>query len=708
MSIQRKPRDIRSRVAAKSSQNPATLKGLTQINPVKMQFQAYNAKLFTQVHAVLIQPITNTLNSAPSGDGVYEYNRKKYGRPKFRFKLQTTEEKIPGEQALRFSEGDNEDIHLKIIIEAYRDEPNVIPLAYRELKIKFHYEHNGATKTIPLTITKTNPIQALNVSNHIYAHALIKADVKDAIYKAFTSPNILAKFEVLADVWWQKPPFTIRKARRAIDPRTRKPIHVAAKKVKNKDVKPRKVVVKTELFKHVEPNDPEVFGGIFSNLEIQDYKWTLANKASNNEDHSFYYRLTNDPNKVLFLPQVYRIAVDRLGQPMVDINLYKIKNETEAYVYRIKVIFHMIPYFHPKAKKDLMRELSDRFGGKIKYAQDLRLEGYKEVSFVIEDRFLDDDPLSGKFKKELINIDPVKGFAITGDFSLESFEVFKRELLRGAVNIGKIFFELQEKEEGEDIITKSKPINVELNLEKLQNIHLDTEMLISSNGQTSWPSGFKLINKTDIPLKLEGVELTLLSVDEEKKEVHHVDNDLKTTIREKNWPLIEPQQEVDINLDGTSVDSIPDKNMVWTALVCEPYGVRADINSEVIMNSVIDRASGDSEIWNLKVLCPPFKNWSTLSEDERLLYMNVISLLIETRLKDDPNNTFSIVLNKDQPEGVIKMSKTARQLLQSIDFDNRKYDYRINTVTTSSVNEGEWQEAGSMYTDFLYVFPPKP
>ncbi len=704
----------RSRLARRSQGRQTTsktkvdsnMKAMMKINPVQLHVQPFTAKVLT--HMLTLKSSVNTLNDAPVEDEIYIYEKKKYGRPLFKFKPETSGHKIPGQQAVRFSEGDNGDLHLNVIVEAYRTEKYVIPLDFREVKINFHYEDNGATKTIPLSITKITPIKTPNILKHIYAHALIKADVKDDVYKALTGTNLVAKFEVSADIWWQKPPFIVRPARTGIDPRTRKPIKIAAKRVKNKDVKQRKVTVKADIHGLFEPDDSEVFQGFFSNLETIDYKWIHSTKAEGGVEYSYYYRLTNDPNNVFFLPQVYRIGVnDDSGEPRVHINLYNLEKENGENEYRIKMTFHVVPYFHPRAKKDLMNELSAKSNGTLKYAQNLILGGYKEVSFELEERFSnDDDPLTGKFTKKIENIDPLAGFTISSDFSLESFDIFKEELLRDGVNIGKMYFELQEQEEGEDIVSQSNPITVELNFKKLENIPLDIEVSTINSGQQSIISGFSLFNETEIPLQVEGVELTLLSIDEEKNEVHDVDNHLSTNIIKQDWPIgIEPRQEKSIQLNSEDIDSVSNKNMFWTHLKCEPYGVRANIDPEVIMASVIDRASGDSEIWHLNVICPLYKNWEEWTEEQRLHYKGIVALTVQVRLEEDKNNVFSIVLNKDHPEGVIKMSRSAKQLLQSTDYDNRKYEYRLQSTTIPPSDPGEWINPESTSVNYLQVYP---
>ena len=152
MPIERKPRNRRARSAIQSLGKQDINKAKAKMNPEKMQLQLLKGVKFSNI--VTFLAVTNTLNEAPIQDKIYVYNRKKYGRPEFQLKPDNPNQNIPGQQGIRFSEADNGDLHLDIIVEAFRDEKNVIPLDFRDINIKFHYEDNGSSKTIPLSIKK--------------------------------------------------------------------------------------------------------------------------------------------------------------------------------------------------------------------------------------------------------------------------------------------------------------------------------------------------------------------------------------------------------------------------------------------------------------------------------------------------------------------------------------------------------------------------
>ena len=451
--------------------------------------------------------------------------------------------------------------------------------------------------------------------------------------------------------------------------------------------------------------DDAIFQGVFNELNPKNYKWEQGSKTEGDVEHSYYYRLTNDPNKVYFLPQVYRIGVNDTGQPKVNIHLYNKANDKGDNEYRIKMTFHMMPYFHPRARKDLMNELRSISGQTIKYAQNLKFGGFEDVSFELESRFSNEnDPISGEFLEESSKIDPVAGFMITSDFSLESFDLFKSELLRDGINIGKMYFDLQEKEEGEDVITKSRPITVQLDFRKLENIPLEKEVVTVNNGQETIISGFNLFNKTETSLDVEGVELTLLSIDRENNEVYDVDSDLKTNLDNDEWPItINSREEHFLRLDNSKISSLTNKKMVWTDLVCEPYGVRAKIKPDVIMASIIDRAQGDPEVWNLNVVCPLYKRWDQWTEEQRQPYSGIMGLTVNVKLKE--GEIFSIKLDRDNPEGIVKMSRSVTQLLHSTNYDNRGYQYQLISETLPPSNPGIWIEAQNTSVNFLEVYP---
>ena len=841
-----------------------------QAQMLKLKVDPLKMKNFSKL--MVNNLVTNTLNEAPVSDKVYTYNGKKYGRPLFRLFSSDAEDKIPGQQGLRFSKDNKGDLHLNIIIEAYREESDVTPLDFRNIKLKIVYDAIGKQETLPLSITQTSPVNKTNVLKHIYAHAKINPEHKEAIYEALVTANKLSKLDVDINLWWQKPkqPEAAQQGRRVrpkpiTDPNTWikrlgqsfstrnlrirgtyiyhgktrllsfrkvgdaiKALHIirhynmskkctignnfhyflsgnAAPVGKTKDEdrisfnpskiqvknvlkrwkivegnrqlfdfgsnkihadqafrvikyygfdtvcyigrpkpgmtyltrskpvrlqmmhrimpaqmvkpqvvkptqlsKPQKINLKAQIHMLYERKDAEVFQGFFDELEAKEYKWEHGAKIDTQNSsvlHSYYYRLTNDPNKVFFLPQVYRIGIDHAtGAPRVYIKMYQKESSTEKMEYRINMIFHVVPYYHPRAKKDLMKEIAVKSEGKIKYIKNLILGGYKDASFEIENRFTKDNVIfSSKYTEKLSEIDPSIGFTIEADFSLESFEAFKKELLTSnGINIGKLYFDLEEEKDGETTVTKSNPIQVELNFNKLENIPLHIEPSSISYGQHSIISGFELYNKTDVPVNVGGVELTLLSSTD--NHIYDVDNDLDTKIDIEDWPIsLEPNNTRTILLNDNDIDQLSNEHMVWNELVCEPYGIRANIDPEKIMASIIDHASGDPEVWNLNIVCQLYKKWEDWTDEQRAPYKGIVGVIVDVKTEDGLE--FSVELNRDTPDSVIKMSRSVKQLLQSTNYDNRNYQYRITNITLPPTPPGEWKIPESTSVDHLHLYP---
>jgi hypothetical protein len=85
----------------------------------------------------------------------------------------------------------------------------------------------------------------------------------------------------------------------------------------------------------------------------------------------------------------------------------------------------MVPYYNPKAKKDLYQTLDKESKQQIKFC-DLRLGGYNTAQFKIRDAYAGDNAVfRGKVQETISSIDPVTGFTLSVDCSLESFDFFK-------------------------------------------------------------------------------------------------------------------------------------------------------------------------------------------------------------------------------------------------------------------------------------------
>jgi hypothetical protein len=467
---------------------------------------------------------------------------------------------------------------------------------------------------------------------------------------------------------------------------------------------PQKFELKAMIIsKGYSEDDKSVFQGFFSDLIDKTYKWHTASKESITDDklHTYYYRLTNDPNQVFFLPQVYRIGVDEsTGEPRIQINMYKKLKETGEKEYRIRVSFYMVPYFHPRAKKDLMSDLNSKF--EWKYVQNLVLGGYKSVEFKLSERHLQGENLfEEKFTESVSNLDPTTGFYIQADHSMESYENFKKELLEGGISVGKILFKLEEEVDGKTVEIESNPINVELNLRALQNIPLPKEISIikSDASEDKITPNIKLFNSKDFPVKIKGIEFTLLSKIENI--IQDVDKNPKTNILYNAWPMIIEgggEKIITINIGDDS------QNIEWTDLICEPYGVQADIDPEKIMASVIDRATGERDIWNLEIDCPLYSHFDSWTEEELLPYQGIHA--IQVKLKIDGEPVRSVRLSKDNPMQIIQMSRSAAQLLSTSDTKNRTYAYKVINITLPPSPEPEiWNSSEDHSMNNLTVYP---
>ncbi len=860
----------------------------------KLKFNVMPAVMINYKAMMITTEITHTLNEAPISDKIYAYNGKNYGRPKFELLSDTDSKGVPGQKGFQFTKDNNDDLHLNIIVKAFHSQQNVIPLDYRTVTIELQYEGTSGEVKLPLEIIQSRPVQQANVLKHIYAHAIIKNEDKEAIYEALVNLGKTSKLVVKAAIWWQKPaqkpvaarpvkpkpvpikpkpafvadvctkfdyrklivkgnlilsnykgnsPFGLAGLMRAMktpfmkfrtpkdaikalntikyhkldrkcsvgnqftyflsgnNPPTRKmngenckfftlssisienrrnnwcivdkklvlfnfgknktnankalqvikkhsfdtictigvanmgmtylkrtkPVRLQTIRMFNPQLmasiathikpilytkpktptvsKPQKIEINNEIYLSYERNDATIFQGFFDELESKEYKWQQETKIdfqNPNTSHSYYFRLTNDPNKVFFLPQVYRIGVNpETGEPKMYINLYEHENENGSKEYRINMTFHVEPYFHPRAKKDLMNDLNNISNGNIKYVDNLVLGGYQNVSFKVEERFLSEKVLfTQKITETLGEIEP-SGFTITADHNLESFDVFKKELLTNGINIGKIYFDLEQETQDGVVVERSKPINVELNFKKLKNIPITVESLPNSNnGNGAVPSGFYLNNKTNIPVTVEGVELTLLSTD--GNFIYDVDSSLDTTGIE--WPLeINAVKKEGIFINENDIDELSVENMVWNSLVCEPYGMRANINPEQIMASVIDHATGDSQMWKLHISSPLYENWNDWSEEEKEPYNKIKGVIVE--IKKDNGEVTSVKLNRENPKQVLEMASTVQQMLQNTNQENRKYEYRITNITLQPSAPGVWKNSENTSIEHLLIYP---
>jgi hypothetical protein len=462
---------------------------------------------------------------------------------------------------------------------------------------------------------------------------------------------------------------------------------------------PQKLDLEHSIVLHYQKDDSAVFGDITEQYEVKDFKWRHESIIKS-EMHTIYYRPTARPDTFYFLPQVFRIRVNEYsGEPKISIIMIPGANPDLIEQYRIIVNLQIVPYFNPRAKKDLFRTLDNISGGKIKYCN-LSLGGFTSAAFDLRPEYSGENAVfRGKVSEKIESIDPVNGFNLSVDCTLESFDFFKRELVNG-FTIGDIIFNLVEEKEDGEIITSSPPIPVELDIQKLGGIRVGAEVISNNEMEASFPKGVRLFNRNDFPVTVQGTELTLLA--EIGSTIYDADYDIGNDAR---WPVIltgKNGSSQDVLLNQADVANLSEEDRYWTKLICEPYGVTLNTESMTVLERLIDHASGDPQIWELRVGCPVLERWDDL--DESILEPFKLLDKVEIEVKNDTGKTWGIVLTKSSPFHIVQMARSISDILKTQQIDSRKYQYRLRThYILQKTNWSEWQEPDSTAANFLDV-----
>ena len=369
--------------------------------------------------------------------------------------------------------------------------------------------------------------------------------------------------------------------------------------------------------------------------------------------------------------------------------------------YRVNISITLAPYYNPKAKKDLYETLNRVSHEQVKYGL-LRTGGYKSAQFKPAAAFVDlNAVLGGKILEATDSIDAVTGFTFVIDCSLESFDVFKREISDGQWNIGEVIFELISEEEGREI-TKTASIPVELDIRKLVGIPARIESITKKNeeSKTDEIKGFRIINGNDYSIRVGGTEQILLS--RIQGFVYDADYDIGL---QKTWPIEIPgQKHVDVMFKGEDVDEL--NGRYWTDLICEPYSVSISTPPDQILARVIDYATGDPEIWKLEISCPLFERWNELDPATTAPFAQVHRVDVE--IQNEAGQVFSVQLDKARPVSSIEMTRNISQILKSQQLSSRKYKYRVGTVyIVDPTKWTDWLDPESTAGNFLSVIPQK-
>ncbi len=691
---------------------------------------------------MMVMFFNNRVYEAPSDPTkIQVVDNKKYGQPQFRIKKRGGINEAQNAESVWFKKDDStEKITFHCVVEVCREEPDVIPFFIRNPQINLEYKSGGKTIKKALTVTPSPMIKdPINISQDLHAETEIAwEEIKDLLTELkdetkFANFNI----EVISELWWQKipAPELPKDTPILIGPRIIFATEAAAAPVSTVHLRPmikfataaaaefraqviavepdiaaqpqveqpQKIDLRHMIIKTFNKEASDVFGPLSSEFEMKGLNWKMANLVKDTVPYTIYYRPTSQPDEFFFLPQTFRIkAKEQNGEPKITISMLSGGNPDKPELYRINIGITMVPYYNPKAKKDLYQTLDKESKQQLKFC-DLRLGGYTTAQFKIRDAYAGDNAVfRGKVQETISTIDPVTGFTLSIDCSLESFDFFKREISDGQWIIGDIIFELISDDEGKEI-TKTASIPVELDIRKLVGIPAQIAEIAQKNEElhTNEIKGYRIINNNEYSITVSGAELTLLS--RIQSTVYDADYEVGV---QKKWPLNIPKlQKADVLFRAEDVGALND-GRYWTDLICEPYGVSISTPPDQILAKVIDYATGDPEIWKLEISCPLFERWAELDQATLAPFGQVHRVDVE--IKNEEGQVFSVQLDKVKPVSSIEMTRNISQILKSQQLSSRKYEYKVGTVYILDPTKWtEWLTPESTAGNFLSVIPQK-
>ncbi len=692
---------------------------------------------------MMVMFFNNRVYEAPSDPTkIHVVENKKYGQPQFRIKKRGGIDVAQNAESVWFKKDDStQKITFNCVVEVCREEPDVIPFFIRNPQINLEYKAGGKTIKKALTVTPSPMVKdPINISQDLHAETEIAwEEIKDLLTELkdetkFASFNI----EVISELWWQKipapelpkdtpilvgPRIMLATEAAAVPTLHMRPMikfaTAAAAAMRPQVIveppvqpdtssqpqveQPQKIDLRHMIIKTFNKEASDVFGPLSSEFEMKGLNWKMANLVKDTVPYTIYYRPTSQPDEFFFLPQTFRIkAKEQNGEPKITISMLSGGNPDKPELYRINIGITMVPYYNPKAKKDLYQTLDKESKQQIKFC-DLRLGGYNTAQFKIRDAYAGDNAVfRGKVQETISSIDPVTGFTLSVDCSLESFDFFKREISDGQWIIGDIIFELISDDEGKEI-TKTASIPVELDIRKLVGIPAQIAEISQKNEglNTNEIKGYRITNNNEYSITVSGAELTLLS--RIQSTVYDADYEVGV---QKKWPLDIPKlQKADVLFRAEDVGALND-GRYWTDLICEPYGVSISTPPDEILAKVIDYATGDPEIWKLEISCPLFERWAELDQATLTPYGQVHGVDVE--IKNEEGQVFSVRLDKTKPVSSLEMTRNIGQILKSQTLSSRKYEYKVGTVYILDPTKWtDWLTPESTAGNFLSVIPQK-
>lgn len=712
---------------------------LKGIQLISRRVQLNYKPMLTQV--LQLYSNNNRLGEPPvDPDKIYSYEGKKYGQPKFRIKTTPATELRPASDAFSFEKDEKTGvITLRCVVEVYRDEPDVIPLNIKNPAISLEFDAAGKKISKPLTITQSPAINAVNLLQDLHAQTTVTWEEIQGLFTHLRDPgnSVAFQFTATAELWWEELiktsstiPFRLltvleTSSLLTTKPVTAKPFSGIAARIRDHrgtvvrpTIKPpptirptpgpaeetpqfkpaQKLDLKSIIVRSYTKDDTVIFGPFAGQLNVKDLSWQIVNIPKAGENYTISYQPTYQADVFNFLPQVFRIkAKEQNGEPRISISMNAGADEKPEN-YKINIALTLIPYYNPLAKKDLYRELNRITKGVTRFCE-LRLGGYKSAKFELRAAYAGENAVfTGKMPASIDVIDPVNGFVLNVECTLESFDYFRREISEGdGIIIGDIVFELVS---GKDdaLQTSLQRIPVELNIGKLAGIPISIKPDTEDVNDVIDIKGFTIYNENRFPISVKGIDVTLLSQIEETVYEAEYDPALQAT-----WPLELPDNATQQVL-LTDHQTEGEEASFWTQVVCDPYGVAVKKKPDEILERLIDYATGDPQLWKLEVSCPLFERWGQLDDATVTPFKQVSHLIVE--VKNEKGATFSAKLDQQKPVAIIEMSRSISEILKTQQLTGRKYQYRVGTnYIIQPAHWTEWSDPESTASDYLTVVP---
>ena len=622
------------------------------------------------------------LESAPKTSGTVKGKSLKEGDATYCYpKVELDKRSLPGSPvALWFVKDDKKGkikMEFKLAVGAQVAGAKAYPLT--NVKVSLSILDDAGNKTSPVVQSFSSPITLpQTISGTVYFTLQEFTFIEQRIEKGFNSGNPQLLFKWDADVAWV-PLADYTKFMEEKDSSKRKSMHATYR-------------VSGELAANVDYTNEYLYQGVKGLLN-----WEQV--IIEGSDYNIWFKDAMEANAYYFLPQIFRIKANPVtNAPEMSFSLVRDPgaDPTDPRALKVRMSFEMVPYYHPRAERDLYREIKKRSGGNVKICN-IKYGGYEDARFCKrEEKSIDAlfHQLGVKsLNDDVIKTSPDSSFNICLESSLDAFNGIRQKLLEGGIHIGNVIISVKE---GMKDTIREIPIEAKLDLMKVAGTNIGINVMESTEKKYRFPHEVKLTNNGKYKIEIGGCEMSMIS--EKKGTERDVFHELKT---DSSWPLIlAPGESKGIALQESDMKQLNKKNTFlgfnyrkyWTTLICQPYSVhlcKEDLNG--IIEDIEDHASSDIKMWELELVLR--FDWSSLSEVE--------TVEIEVR-NDDYAKDEIVRMNRGTESVVINMSANLTAIRQAQLITNRKFQYRIRAVLKDGTTP--WSSYQENEGNSLYVF----